>query len=139
MKGCRRWRSNAEILNHPQRMNFPLKRVGERGAGQWKQIPWTQALDEIAGRLGDLKQSYGAETLATSIGGPHATYWPMHRFLNLFGSPNNVGIGQICWNPAIWTNTLTFGWPIDNELDPERTSCAIIWGTNPAESDNSFF
>jgi len=139
MKGCRRWRSNAEILNHPRRMNFPLKRVGERGGGQWEQISWTQALDEIAGRLGDLKQRYGAETLATSIGGPHATYWPMHRFLNLFGSPNNVGIGQICWNPGIWTNTLTFGWPIDNELDPERTSCAIIWGTNPAESDNSFF
>lgn len=139
MKGCRRWRSNAEILNHPRRMNVPLKRVGERGEGKWEQISWTQALDEIAGRLGDLKQSYGAETLATSIGGPHATYWPMHRFLNLFGSPNNVGIGQICWNPAIWTNTLTFGWPIDNELDPDRTSCAIIWGTNPAESDNSFF
>jgi anaerobic selenocysteine-containing dehydrogenase len=139
MKGCRRWRSNAEILNHPQRMNFPLKRVGERGEGHWKQISWTQAVDEIAERLTALKERYGAETLATSIGGPHATYWPMHRFLNLFGSPNNVGIGQICWNPAIWTNTLTFGWPIDNELDPERTSCAIIWGTNPAESDNSFF
>ena len=139
MKGCRRWRSNPEILNHPQRMNFPLKRVGERGEGHWQQISWTQAVDEIADRLAALKEKYGAETLATSIGGPHATYWPMHRFLNLFGSPNNVGIGQICWNPAIWTNTLTFGWPIDNELDPERTSCAIIWGTNPAESDNSFF
>lgn len=139
MKGCRRWRANTEILNHPHRINTPLKRAGERGEGRWQEISWTQALDEIAERLAALKQRYGAETVATSIGGPHATYWPMHRFLNLFGSPNNVGIGQICWNPAIWMNTLTFGWPIDNDLDPERTSCAIVWGTNPAESDNSFF
>ncbi|MDR3762816.1 MAG: molybdopterin-dependent oxidoreductase [Acidobacteriota bacterium] len=139
MKGCRRWRANVEILNHPQRMNVPLKRLGARGEGRWQEIPWEQALDEIAERLAKLKQRFGAETVATSIGGPHATYWPMHRFLNLFGSPNNVGIGQICWNPAIWMNTLTFGWPIDNDLDPGRTSCAIVWGTNPAESDNSLF
>lgn len=137
-KGCLRWRSYVDILNHPQRVNYPLKRVGERGSGQWQQIPWAQAVDEIAARLAKLKEQYGAETLATSIGGPHATYWPMHRFLNLFGTPNNVGIGQICWNPAIWINTLTFGWPVDNELDPDLTECAIVWGTNPAESDNSY-
>ncbi len=83
-----------------------------------------------------LKERYGPETLATSIGGPHATYWPLHRFMNLFGSPNNIGIGQICWNPGVWVNTLTYGWPIENELDPETTACAILWGTNPAESDN---
>jgi len=139
MKGCSRWSCNPEILGHPLRVNYPLKRVGDRGSGKWEQISWNQAVDEIAGRLSELKNRYGAETLATSIGGPHASYWPMHRFLNLFGSPNNVGIGQICWNPAIWINTLTFGWPIENELDPELTKCAIVWGTNPAESDNSYF
>lgn len=137
MKACRRWRCNPEILDHPQRINHPLKRVGDSGSGRWRPISWSDAVGEISLRLADLKQRYGAETLATSIGGPHATYWPMHRFLNLFGSPNNIGIGQICWNPAIWTNTLTFGWPIENELDPKVTKCAVLWGTNPAESDNS--
>ena len=65
-------------------------------------------------------------------------YWPLHRFM-LFGSPNNIGIGQICWNPHIWADAITFGWPLDNELDLEKTSCAILWGVNPAESDNSLF
>ncbi len=59
--------------------------------------------------------------------------------MNLFGSPNNMGIGQICWNPHIWADAVTFGWPLDNELDLEKTSCAILWGVNPAESDNSLF
>lgn len=136
-KGCRRWRMAPEILDHPQRINYPLKRVGERGSGQWERISWDQALDEIAAKLQSLKSQYGPEMLATSIGGPHTTFWPLHRFMALFGSPNNMGIGQICWNPGIWVNTLTYGWPIDMELDPEETGCLMLWGVNPAESDNS--
>lgn len=136
-RGCRRWRLAPEFLEHPLRVNYPMKRMGERGSGQWQRISWEQALDEIAGSLAGLKERYGPETLATCIGGPHAVYWPLHRFMNLFGSPNNVGIGQICWNPATWVNTVTYGWTIENELDPEVTGCAMFWGTNPAESDNS--
>ncbi|MCM1565483.1 MAG: molybdopterin-dependent oxidoreductase [Dehalobacter sp.] len=135
--GCRRWRMAPEVMDHPQRINYPLKRVGERGSGQWERISWDQALDEIAVKLKLLKEKYGPEVLATSIGGPHTTYWPLHRFMSLFGSPNNIGIGQICWNPGIWINTLTYGWPIDMELSPEETSCLILWGVNPAESDNN--
>jgi anaerobic selenocysteine-containing dehydrogenase len=141
--GCHRYRVNLEILDHPQRVNFPLKRAGVRlspsvrGSGRWERVSWDQALDEIAGRLDALKDRYGPETLATAIGGARATYWPLHRFLNLFGSPNNIGIGQICWNPAIWMHSITYGWPIDNELVPGLTACAILWGTNPAASDGS--
>jgi anaerobic selenocysteine-containing dehydrogenase len=138
-RGCRRWQANLEFLDHPERVNHPLKRIGERGSGEWQRVSWAEALEDIAERLQGLKERYGPETLATSIGGPHATYWPLHRFMNLFGSPNNIGIGQICWNPGIWINSLTYGWPIENELDPETTACAILWGTNPAESDNSLF
>lgn len=136
-RGCRRWRLAPEFLDHPQRVNYPLKRVGERGSGQWQRVTWDDALDEIAAKLAKLKERYGPETLATCIGGPHAVYWPLHRFLNLFGSPNNVGIGQICWNPGTLVNAVTYGWTIENELNTDVTGCAMIWGTNPAESDNS--
>ena len=135
--GCRRWRLAPEFLDHPDRVNYPLKRVGERGSGQWQRIGWDQALDEIAGKLAALKERFGPETLASCIGGPHAVYWPLHRFMTLFGSPNNVGIGQICWNPGTLVNSICYGWTIDNELDPELTNCAIVWGANYAESDNS--
>ncbi len=138
-RGCLRWKANLEFLDHPLRVNFPLKRVGERGSGEWQRVTWEAALEDIAARLQGLKDRFGAETLATSIGGPHATYWPLHRFMNLFGSPNNMGIGPICWNPGIWVNTLSYGWPVENELDIEKTSCAMLWGTNLAESDNSLF
>ncbi len=139
VRGCHRFHANLEFLEHRERLNHPLKRSGRRGENRWQRISWDQALDEIAEKLKALKGRFGAETLATSIGGPHTTFWPMHRFLNLFGSPNNVGIGQICWNPSIWVNALTCGWTLENEIDLERTSCLILWGVNPAESDNSLF
>ncbi len=119
-------------------MNYPLRRVGERGSGQWERVSWDEALDEIAGRLKALADKHGPGTLASMIGGPHTSFWPLHRFMTLFGSPNNMGIGQICWNPRIWMDVVTFGWTVEADITSE-TGCVFIWGTNPAESDNSVF
>ncbi len=139
LAGCRRWRMNLDVLDGPDRVNYPLRRVGARGSNQWERVSWEEALDDIAHRLRALAKAHGPETLASAIGGPHASYWPLHRFMNLFGSPNNMGIGQICWNPRIWMDTLTFGWTIEADIDPDITECVFIWGTNPAQSDNSMF
>ena len=139
IKACPRFHSNQAWLDHPDRLNYPHKRAGSRGDGKWERISWTQALDEIAEKLEVLKSQIGPETLATSIGAPHTVYWPVHRFMNMFGSPNNIGIGQICWNPAVWIDTLTFGWPLHSEIVLEQTNCVIVWGMNPAASDNSLF
>ena len=94
-------------------------------------------MEEIAERLGDLRTRFNAESLATCISAPHTIYWPMHRFLNLWGSPNNIGMGIVCWNPRIWVNSLTCGWPVEDELNQDLTKCVILWGINPAESDRS--
>ncbi|MCL1847464.1 MAG: molybdopterin-dependent oxidoreductase [Coriobacteriia bacterium] len=137
--GCQRWRMNLEQIDAPERVNYPLRRVGERGSGQWERISWEQALDDIASRLGALAAEHGPQTLASAIGGPHASYWPLHRFLNLFGTPNNMGIGQICWNIRIWMDCLTYGWPIEVNIDPSVTGAVFLWGANPAQSDNLLF
>lgn len=139
LAGCRRWRMNLAALDGDDRINHPLRRVGERGANQWERVGWDEALDDIAMRLRELADQHGPETLASAIGGPHASFWPLHRFMNLFGSPNNMGIGQICWNPRIWMDALTFGWTVEADITPGLTECLFIWGTNPAQSDNSAF
>ncbi|MCE2453641.1 MAG: molybdopterin-dependent oxidoreductase, partial [Nitrospinae bacterium] len=35
----------------PDRIFYPLKRVGERGEGKWERVSWDEALDDIAGRI----------------------------------------------------------------------------------------
>ena len=55
-----RWK---DFEYNPNRLKRPLKRVGERRSGQWEEITWDQAFDEMAERLADLRDKYGAETL----------------------------------------------------------------------------
>ncbi len=139
LAGCRRWKMNLDVLDSPRRVNWPIKRQGARGSGKWERVSWDEALDDIAARLEELRQEHGSGTLASMIGGPHASFWPLHRFMNLFGSPNNMGIGQICWNPRIWMDAITFGWTVEADIRPGLTRALFIWGTNPAQSDNSAF
>ncbi len=139
VRGCRRWRTNLEFIDAGTRINYPLKRVGERGGGQWERISWDEAITSISEELKALIKAYGPETLASAIGGPHASFWPLHRFMNLIGSPNNMGIGQICWNPRIWMDVLSFGWTVEADMRADITEAIVLWGTNPAQSDNSAF
>lgn len=100
LAGCRRWKMNLDVLDGDDRVNYPLRRVGERGANNWERVSWDEALDDIAQRLSQLRDRYGSETLASMIGGPHASFWPLHRFMNMFGSPNNMGIRADLLEPA---------------------------------------
>ena len=40
-----------EMVYHPDRLKYPIRRKGPRGAGAWERISWDQARDEIADRL----------------------------------------------------------------------------------------
>jgi len=99
---CARGRMILEHLYHKDRINYPLKRKGEQGKNEWQRISWQQALDEIAEKLNDLKEKYGAETLAFSHGTYRTYGWPLKRFFNLFGSPNIMGAQNVCRCPG-WT------------------------------------
>ena len=51
-------------LYHPNRINYPLKRVGERGSGQFIRVTWKEAMDDIAGMLARIKNEHGAEAIS---------------------------------------------------------------------------
>ena len=48
---CAKGLGGMQSLYDPHRLKQPLKRVGERGAGQWEAISWEQAFSEIAAKL----------------------------------------------------------------------------------------
>src|SRR5512136_2589276 len=52
---CPRAGQAIEYHDHPDRVNYPMKRVGKRGEGKWERITWDQALEEIAAKLADLR------------------------------------------------------------------------------------
>lgn len=75
--------------NHPDRLKYPLKRVGARGEGKWERISWDEALDTVARKLLDIKEQFGPQSLAMCLGEPKnmETIFA-HRFATAFGTPN---------------------------------------------------
>ena len=98
---CPRARNITDYYNHPDRVKFPLKRLGEKGEGKWQQISWEQALDEIADKLMEIKDKYGPEAVVYSKGG--AGRQPREygvRLFNAFGTPNHgVSPDNVCHGP----------------------------------------
>ena len=46
-----------------------MKRDGERGEGNWQQITWERAMDEIAQKLDSIRARFGPEAVAALGGG----------------------------------------------------------------------
>jgi Tat-targeted selenate reductase subunit YnfE len=51
VRACLRGRSIRRRINHPDRLNYPMKRVGKRGEGKFERITWDEALDAITASL----------------------------------------------------------------------------------------
>ncbi len=47
VRACLRGRSIRRRINHPDRLNYPMKRVGKRGEGKFERISWDEALNAI--------------------------------------------------------------------------------------------
>jgi anaerobic selenocysteine-containing dehydrogenase len=54
-------------FSHPDRILYPLKRVGARGENKWERVSWDAAMDDIALRLKKVVTRYGAEALAARV------------------------------------------------------------------------
>jgi anaerobic selenocysteine-containing dehydrogenase len=50
-RNCAKGPATYNQINDPDRILYPLKRVGKRGEGKWERVTWDQVLDDIAGRV----------------------------------------------------------------------------------------
>jgi len=81
--------SGLQLLYGPTRIQNPLKRVGERGENRWQTISWKQAIDEVAGRLAELRTKGQPQSVACLAPDDAGTVPQLiKRFLTAYGSPN---------------------------------------------------
>jgi anaerobic selenocysteine-containing dehydrogenase len=142
IKACpRKYCSDLERFYHPGRLNYPLKRVGAKGENKWERVTWEEALDQIAAKLGTLKDQYGPETLAVTRGTSRTHEEFTMRFLNLFGSPNQCGQAQICHGNSAVVATALFGWwPYwMNTEKLDNTRCVMLIGRNPPHTHQTIW
>ena len=63
-KLCARGQAAIQITYHPDRLDKPKKRAGERGSGQFVDISWAEAIKELTGKLDELAAANDQASLA---------------------------------------------------------------------------
>ncbi len=132
---CQKGLAAIERAYHPDRLELPLLRKGERGAGQWEQVSWERALDILAGEFRDAIGKGGPESVAFCQGAPKGLeFFILLRLANLLNTPN-VGASQhVCHMPREQTALATCGFfPVPDYEAP--TGCILLWGSDPVRTN----
>ncbi len=88
---CSRASTVLQDFYNPDRLRFPLRRVGERGSGEWEQIDWDSAIGLISDKLRSIRETHGPQGLCVVSGrdrGLTQTAW--RRFARAYGTPNLI-------------------------------------------------
>ncbi|MCG6535125.1 MAG: molybdopterin-dependent oxidoreductase, partial [Syntrophales bacterium LBB04] len=139
---CLKGLASIRILEHEDRLKYPLRRVGARGAGRWERVSWEEALQSIAGKLLEVREKHGPAAVKMMIGGSssvgslHCRLAP-ERFANLWGTGGEFeGRGHLADGgvPSGCVQTLGRGNQGHDPRDYQHSRLIIIWGENTAET-----
>lgn len=138
---CPKGYAQAQMIYDPNRVKYPMKRVGRRGEGKFERISWDEALDTIAKKLVEVKEKHGPYSilhepysmfercsfpLAPWFGAGVAA-WGAHS-TNGWEEPQNWVLGK---NMAkTYAKGAKFAL-IQDELNIFKSRLIVLWGINP--------
>ncbi len=138
---CAKVRPYPDHVYHPDRLLYPLKRVGPKGSGQWQRISWAEAVGEIGRKWREIIAQYGAEAILpysysgtlglVQMGVASGRFW------------NRLGASQlersICGAAAEFAVETTLGVRQSQAYkDVAHSQLVIIWGHNPVSTAPHF-
>jgi len=128
-------RALPELTYSENRIKSPLRRVGARGSGNWQEVSWDDALDEIADRLMEIRATHGPNSLAGAVSSAFFSRGAMVALLmRSLGSPNWMMNQDLCGGCRALSDKIT-GLSIVGGEDIDNTKCALIVGRNPSAAD----
>lgn len=133
---CAKVARYAERIHHPERLTFPMRRIGAKGSGQFARVSWDEALDEVAARFDQAEREFGAESV-----------WPYY-YAGTMGLVMRDGINRLAhvkkysrFYSTICANIARVGFAIGTGkiagVDPREmgvSDLVVIWGTNPVNT-----
>lgn len=145
VRACLRGRSMRRRVYNPDRLKYPMKRVGKRGEGKFKPISWDEAFDTLAGSLKDIIHRYGNEAIylnygTGTLGGTMTRSWPpgktlIARLMNCCGGYLNHYGDYSSAQIAAGLNYTYGGWADGNSpSDIENSKLVVLFGNNPGET-----
>lgn len=132
---CSKGLTHLQRIYDPDRLKVPLRRVGERGADQWEEISWDDAVNEIATTWQKIIDEDGAGSigLVPSAGGNFgsaSTQYPQRL-------SNALGFTTIspCYDNGLFAGGgFSKGTGVNEITDMPNAKTIIVWGANPSEA-----
>ena len=145
VRACLRGRSMRRRVYNPDRLKYPMKRVGARGEGKFERISWEEAYDIIATNMQRLIKEYGNESIylnygTGTLGGTMTRSWPpgntlVARLMNCCGGYLNHYGDYSSAQIAEGLNYTYGGWADGNSpSDIENSKLVVLFGNNPGET-----
>lgn len=130
---CVKGRSIPDYVYSPARIQHPMRKVN----GQWQRIGWDEALDIVATKLKEYRETDGPQAVGVFTGDPvnmalRMGYYLIWRFCDVYRTPNRFYDGDVCFTPRIRAYFQTLGKMLIPDVINSR--CVLMWGANPAVS-----
>lgn len=138
-RACVRGRGYRKMLYHPDRLKYPMKRVGKRGEGKFERISWEEAVEIIASETKRITETYGpGSRYATYAWGTSAVFRPEDLATRLFDlTGGHLGYyNDYSESCAMVATPYTYGtmYTGNSNDDWVNSKMIILWGYNPAEA-----
>lgn len=129
---CAKVARYADRVMHPDRLLKPLLRTGKKGAGDWQDISWDDALDVIAEKFIAAEQKYGSETVWPYFYAGTMGLIQRDSIQRLRHAKKYSGQFDTICVPNAWSGisaaTGKLVGPDPREM--AKSDCVVIWGTN---------
>jgi anaerobic dimethyl sulfoxide reductase subunit A len=123
---CTKGYAHIRNLYAPDRVIYPMKRVGEKGSGKWERISWDEALDTIAGKLKEYKEKYGPLSIGDVGEGFMLSSW-FGAGVADWGDHSRQGVAE----PERWVVGKDAHEDRQDESNLLRSKLIVLWGFNP--------
>ncbi len=131
---CPKGVAGIALMEDDQRLKYPLIRTGPRGSGEFRKASWDEALDYVSGRLKEIIERYGGQSVVLGERANLATH-VSKTFLRAIGSPNYFSHDALCKGSVNTACRSLFGYT-DAEIgiDYANTKHLILYGRNLFEA-----
>ncbi|MFX1525597.1 MAG: molybdopterin-dependent oxidoreductase [Promethearchaeota archaeon] len=139
LRACLRGRAYRQKVYHPNRLKYPMHRIGERGEGKFERISWDEALEIVANKMKEIKEKYGNSSIllvpgAGNQGMLHGVT-AVGLMLTQFGGYTRMW-GIPSYEGALFASMATYGTMMTGNAreDLLNSKLIIMWGWNPANT-----
>lgn len=105
---CAKGPATINQVRDPERIMRPLRRKGERGSGEWEEVSWDEALDDIGGRIRKALIEDRKEEVMYHVGRPGEDHFVL-RMLQAWGIDGHNSHTNVCSASARLGYSLWFG------------------------------